>query len=154
MINLNDCAQGDTLISSHGAILEYVAPTPWGYYTYLDHVVRFLFDRNGRSVEVESYGTRTSDGYVFSKKRIPETDHDIVHIIQEKDGGGGNRKLHKISIPEGKITEFVKLATMGHPSIEVLKKPQKNGTHWYLELEADDNDSGRILFFLYGITHY
>ena len=28
----------------------------------------------------ENYGSRTNDGFVFAKNRIPETDHDIVEI--------------------------------------------------------------------------
>jgi hypothetical protein len=29
----------------------------------------------------ENYGTRTHDGFVFAKKRIPQTDHDIIEVI-------------------------------------------------------------------------
>jgi hypothetical protein len=78
-IDLRTCKKGDILISSHGAKLEYVAPTPWKYLTYLDHVVKYL-EIDGVK-QKDNYGTRTHDGYVFAKNRIPETDHDIVEII-------------------------------------------------------------------------
>jgi hypothetical protein len=78
-INLNDCDPGDILISSQGLKLEYVSKTPWKHYSYLDHVVKYLKDEFGD----ESYGTRTNDGFVFAKNRIPETDNDIVEIIKK-----------------------------------------------------------------------
>jgi len=80
-INLNTCNRGDILISSHGAKLEYIAPTPYKHYTYLDHVVRYIEDVNGESFGEENYGTRTNDGFTYAKNRKPETDHDIVEII-------------------------------------------------------------------------
>lgn len=80
-IDLSKCKKGDILISSQGAILEYVAPTPWKHLTYLDHVVRYVKDRDGNLYEHDSYGTRTNDGFVFAKNRIAETDEDIVEII-------------------------------------------------------------------------
>lgn len=86
MIDLRICRSGDILISSHGAKLEYVAPTPWKHYKYLDHVVRYIEDADGKSYEPECYGTRTHDGYVFAKKRIPDVDHDIVEIIRKRRG--------------------------------------------------------------------
>lgn len=81
MVDLSKCKKGDTLISSHGAKLEYVAPTPWKFYCYLDHVVRYIEDADGKSFGKESYGTRTNDGYVYAKNRQPEVDHDIVKIL-------------------------------------------------------------------------
>ena len=30
----------------------------------------------------DNYGTRTHDGFVFAKYRMPETDHDIIEIIK------------------------------------------------------------------------
>ena len=81
IIDLRNCKEGDILISSHGAKLEYIAPTPWKHLTYLDHVVKYLKDKDGKSMGKDNYGTRTHDGFVFSKNRIPETDHDIVEII-------------------------------------------------------------------------
>lgn len=83
-IDLRNCKKGDILISSQGAKLEYISPTPWGSYTYLDHVVRYLVDKDGKSMGEENYGTRTHDGFVFSKHRIPESDHDIVEILESK----------------------------------------------------------------------
>lgn len=80
-VDLRTCKNGDVLISSQGAKLEYVAPTPWKQYTYLDHVVRYLEDKDGNSMGKDNYGTRTHDGFVFAKNRIAETDHDIVEII-------------------------------------------------------------------------
>jgi len=83
-IDLSKCEKGDILISRHGAKLEYIAPTPWKQYTYLDHVVRYIEDSNGNSFGNENYGTRTNDGFVFAKKRIPEIDHDIVKVIKKE----------------------------------------------------------------------
>ena len=81
MIDLRKCKKGDILISTHGAKLEYIAPTPCKHYTYLDHVVRYIEDENGKSFADDNYGTRTNDGYVFSKNRKPETDHDIAKVL-------------------------------------------------------------------------
>lgn len=83
-IDLRTCKKGDILISSQGAKLEYVCPTPWGFYKYLDHVVRYIEDKDGNPMGEDNYGTRTHDGFVYAKKRIPETDHDIVKIIKQK----------------------------------------------------------------------
>jgi hypothetical protein len=80
-IDLSKCKKGDILISTHGAKLEYIAPTPWRHLTYLDHVVRYIEDADGKSFGDESYGTRTNDGFAFATKRIPETDHDIAKVI-------------------------------------------------------------------------
>lgn len=77
-IDLNTCKKGDILISSHGLKLEYICKTPWKHLTYLDHVVKYPSEFGD-----ENYGTRTNDGFVFLKKRIPETDHDIVKIIRK-----------------------------------------------------------------------
>jgi hypothetical protein len=84
MVDLRDCKPGDKLISSQGAVLEYIAPTPWNNYTYLDHVVRYVKDKDGNSFgnSNNNYGTRTHDGFVFKNFRIPEEDHDIVEIIK------------------------------------------------------------------------
>lgn len=80
-IDLSQCKKGDILISSHGAKLEYVAPTPWEIYNYLDHVVIYKEHPDGTPYNDNCYGTRTNDGFVFKNKRIPETDHDIIKII-------------------------------------------------------------------------
>lgn len=82
-IDLSICKKGDILISSHGTKLEYICPTPWKHFIYLDHVVRYIEDKDGNPMGDECYGTRTNDGFVFLKKRIPETDDDIVKIIQK-----------------------------------------------------------------------
>jgi len=75
-IDLRTCKRGDRLISSQGAILEYVRPTKKG--EYLDHVVKYMEKVEGESL---GKGTRTHDGYVFKHNRKPEVDHDIVKII-------------------------------------------------------------------------
>ena len=80
-VDLSKCKKGDLLISTHGAKLEYVAPTPWKRYTYLEHVVRYIEDADGKSFGDENYGTRTNDGFTYAKNRKPETDHDIVAIM-------------------------------------------------------------------------
>lgn len=82
-VDLSKCKKGDVLISSQGAKLEYVAPTPWKHYTYLDHVVRYVSDKYGNSFGKENYGTRTNDGFVFKNNRVPDTDNDIVEIIKK-----------------------------------------------------------------------
>lgn len=84
-IDLRNCEKGDILISSHGAMLEYICPTPWKGRTYLDHVVRYMRNPDGSLYEEENYGTRTHDGFVFKNKRMPETDHDIVEVIKKDD---------------------------------------------------------------------
>ena len=80
-VDLSKCKKGDILISSHGAKLEYIAPTPWKHYTYLDHVVRYIEDVNGKSFGDKTYGTRTNDGFTYAKNRKPETGHDIVAVL-------------------------------------------------------------------------
>lgn len=82
MVDLRKCKKGDILISSQGSKLEYIQPTPMGYIRYLDHVVRYIEDKDGKPYNEKCYGTRTNDGFVFLKNRVPETDHDIVEIIQ------------------------------------------------------------------------
>lgn len=81
MIDLRSCEKGDILISSHGAILEYISPTEPD--DYMDHKVRYIKDKDGKSFGYECYGTRTHDGFVYRKKRIPEVDHDIVKIVKK-----------------------------------------------------------------------
>ena len=83
-VDLRTCKKGDILISSQGTILEYICPTPFGNYTYLDHVVRYIKNKDGISMGNDNYGTRTHDGFVFAKNRIPETDEDIVEILKKE----------------------------------------------------------------------
>ena len=83
-IDLNTCKKGDILISRHGATLEYVGKTPIKGLTYLDHVVRYVKDKNGKKYPNYDFGTRTNDGFVFAKNRVPEIDHDIVEIIYKQ----------------------------------------------------------------------
>lgn len=82
-IDLSKCKKGDVLLSSQGAKLEYISLTPWKGYEYLDHVVRYISDKNGVKFGKANYGTRTNDGFVFAMNRIPETDHDIVEIVSK-----------------------------------------------------------------------
>ena len=79
-IDLSKCKKGDILISSQGSKLEYICPTPWNHYTYLDHVVRYIEDKDGKSMGAANYGTRTNDGFTFAKNRMPLTDHDIIEV--------------------------------------------------------------------------
>lgn len=81
MVDLRNCKKGDLLLSSHGAILEYIAPTPYGEWFYLDHVVRYVKDRNGNPFPKDCFGTRTHDGFVFAEARDPEKDNDIIEIL-------------------------------------------------------------------------
>lgn len=81
-IDLRTCEKGDILISSQGAVLGYICPTPWEHYTYLDHVVKYVKDPEGNEYSEDNYGTRTHDGFVYSKNRKPNIDHDIVKIIK------------------------------------------------------------------------
>ena len=76
-VDLRTCKNGDILISALGAKLKYIRPTNES--EYLDHYVQYL-EIDGKKIE-NSFGTRTHDGFVFGKNRIPETDHDIVQII-------------------------------------------------------------------------
>lgn len=80
-VDLSKCKKGDILISTHGAKLEYVSPTPWKHYTYLDHVVKYIEDVEGKSFGKDNYGTRTNDGFTYAKNRKPETDHDILKVL-------------------------------------------------------------------------
>ena len=81
IIDLNTCKKGDILISSLGATLMYIGKTPLLGYTYLDHVVQYKKEKDGKAYPKKCYGTRTNDGFVFRENRIPETDHDIIKII-------------------------------------------------------------------------
>ena len=76
-VDLRTCEKDDILISALGTSLKYIRPSEeTGYY---DHEVEYI-DGEFKG----SSGTRTHDGYVFRKNRIPETDHDIVAIIKKK----------------------------------------------------------------------
>lgn len=74
-VDLRECEPGDILISALGAKLRYVKALPED--NYYDHEVEYEDSLLGN-------GSRTHDGYVFRKNRIPETDHDIVEIIKQK----------------------------------------------------------------------
>jgi hypothetical protein len=37
------------------------------HYTYLDHVVKYVVDKDNETFDFENYGTRTNDGFVFAK---------------------------------------------------------------------------------------
>jgi len=72
-VDLRNCKKGDILLSSQGTKLMYLRPTTEN--EYLDHVVSYLDEGLGQ-------GTRTHDGFVFAKNRIPKTDHDIIEILK------------------------------------------------------------------------
>ena len=74
-VNLNECENGDLLISALGAELIYIRPTTKD--EYLDHVVEHLDRDLGTNLS-----TRTNDGYLFQYARVPESDHDIIEIIK------------------------------------------------------------------------
>lgn len=82
MVDLSKCNGGELLLSSQGAILEYVQPTPMGHLTYLDHVVRYVKDENGKEYPPDNFGTRTNDGRVYPKNPKPDFDHDIIKILK------------------------------------------------------------------------
>ena len=69
-VDLSKCKEGQKLLSSHGLILEYVGVLPED--DYYDHQIKYP---DG------SLGTRANDGHVFRKRRMPETDHDIIKIL-------------------------------------------------------------------------
>lgn len=81
-INLDECFKGDILISTQGAILEYLCPTE--EWEYLDHKVKYISSEK-EGVVMKGEGTRTNDGYVFQFNRMPESDHDISRIIKRED---------------------------------------------------------------------
>ena len=83
-IDLRICREGDILISSQGAILEYISPTPWKGHIYLDHVIRFVEAKCGEKYLEGNYGTRTNDGFAFAFSRS-KTDHDIVKIYHKRN---------------------------------------------------------------------
>lgn len=104
-IDLRNCKKGDILISSQGSTLEYVSPTPWKHYTYLDHVVKYIEDKDGNSMGEENYGTRTHDGFTYANNRMPETDHDIIEVLciteqRQAVKGKAFNKLLKIYHPK------------------------------------------------------
>ena len=92
MIDLRDCERGDILISKHGAILVYMGltkPTD-----YLDHWVEYIWTppRASENPQTLGSGSRTHDGYVFKKNRLPE-DHDIVSVVK-KDTEEHSKIIH------------------------------------------------------------
>lgn len=74
VIDLNKCDKGDILISSQGMILEYVSPTPYLHFTYLDHVIKYI--------DSDILVTRTNDGFVFANRQL--SDNNIVKIIKKQ----------------------------------------------------------------------
>lgn len=67
-VDLRKCKSGDKLLSVNGMVLTYIGRLE---NQYMDHMVQYP---NG------SYGSRTHDGFVFRKNRLPE-DHDIIMIL-------------------------------------------------------------------------
>lgn len=78
MFDMKKCRPGDRLITVHGLLLEYVKHRPNDIFP---HLVEYTDGSKGQ-------GTRTDEGFVFRKKRLPE-DEDIVcfHL------GGGKEKM-------------------------------------------------------------
>ena len=76
MVDLRDCKPGDKLLSKHGLMLTYVRALPEE--NYMDHEVRYP----NISPYFGGTGTRTHDGFVMRRKRLPE-DHDVVEIIKK-----------------------------------------------------------------------
>ena len=68
MVNLNTCKPGDKLKSKHGKILTYIRKLP-----SFDFPHEVQFPDGG-------YGSRTDDGFVYRKNRLPEDD-DIIEIL-------------------------------------------------------------------------
>lgn len=81
-IDLRECEQGDFLLCSNGALLEYVRPCTEK--EYLDHLVKYLIHPD---VEVgsNSHGTRTHDGKAYPKNPAPKTDQDVTMILKKKE---------------------------------------------------------------------
>ena len=82
-IDLHTCEEGDILISSHGHKLIYVRKTK--EFEYLDYIVKYYEKDDGTKYSLNCMGSRTNDGYVFKKNRMPEIDHDIVKIIKKNE---------------------------------------------------------------------
>jgi hypothetical protein len=74
-VDLRTCKPGQKLRSKQGLILTYIGPTEAG--SAYDHEIKYPpippYTESSR-------GTRTHDGFVFRKHRLPE-DHDIVEIL-------------------------------------------------------------------------
>ena len=89
-IDLSTCEKGDILISSRGAKLEYISPTPWGSYTYLDHVVRYIHDENGQIL------AKTEDAARIKNYQDKEDRSKTTDFTMENKGAayaGLNQKL-------------------------------------------------------------
>lgn len=84
-VDLRNCQEGDILMSVLGGTLRYLRPTTET--EYLDHKVQYLHVPNSELDKLGD-GSRTHDGFVFAKNRIPETDHDIVMIIPKDEYNG------------------------------------------------------------------
>ena len=67
-LDLNQCKPGQKLKSVHGMILTYITK---GNDLDFPHIV---------SYPNKSTGSRTDDGQVFRKSKMPE-DHDIAEIL-------------------------------------------------------------------------
>lgn len=75
IIDLSKCKKGQELLTSQGRVLTYVGPLhPTNYY---DHEI--VYEDGGR-------GTRTNEGFVFRHNRRPETDNDIIEILEGETG--------------------------------------------------------------------
>lgn len=70
-VDLNTCKPGDMLLTKQLSVVEYVRKLPVG--SFYDHEIRYLDGQRGN-------GTRTNNGQVFWKNRLP-TDEDIIAIL-------------------------------------------------------------------------
>ena len=75
-VDLRTCRHGDKLLSSLGETLTYMRLSESCTKDRFPHEVMYA---NG------SFGTRTHDGFVFTKNRMPYYDHDIIAV----NGKGG-----------------------------------------------------------------
>ena len=80
IIDLNTCEEGDILICSTGAKLEYVQKT--GMNAYYEHLVKYIELPDGTKPK-DSFGTRTNDGFCFRKNRRPD-DHNVIAIQRKQ----------------------------------------------------------------------
>jgi hypothetical protein len=83
-IDLRNCKEGDILITSLGGVCEYLSPLDES--DYFDHKIKYLHIPDDTIAIGDSCeGSRTHDGFVFRKNRIPKTDHDIVKVLTKKE---------------------------------------------------------------------
>ena len=87
-IDLSKCVAGQRLISTHGEIMTYVSSlgVEYGY----EHRIMYS---NG------SLGTRTNDGFVYKKNRLPG-DHDVAKILPMREYKNFTQEEVRLQISE------------------------------------------------------